>query len=210
MATAIITRLGKEQTSEYKIEGFLQESRDPNIDLHIQQKIIPGMYYVKLAEEHLYRPVSCIKVSFSNMANYPLQLWRHITREEDYLGFMFHNSEGEELCKGRFTYGNYQTNNKGKFNLLYLIAGELQKSPQGSELIGEDNIVFYLSQMLKFDGISLENPLLNIGDPSRINGLKRDYEVRTDYISTDNKQAAEGVATVKIVPKKIFCRHAKS
>ena len=206
---AIVTKIDKSSTSEERILAFLEKCKDPNTSLHIGQKVIPGMYYTKLAESHLCKPASLLEVSFTNQAFYPLNLWLNLTRKEDALEFMFHDKEEKELCRGRFSYGTYNEDNNEKFNLLYLIAGKLQRSDQGRELIGEDNFPFYLSQTLEFNGIPFQNPLLKIGVPERIGYSKRDYEIRTDYVNSNGNIFAEGTARIKIVPKKIFDRRKK-
>lgn len=206
----ITIKITEENTSDKKIENFLEEIKDPNINLHIGQKVMPGMYYTRLVESHLCKPVSRLEVSFTNQAFYPLNLWLNLTRKEDALEFMFHDKEEKELCMGRFSYGTHSGENNEKFNLLYLIAGDLQRSSQGLELIGEDNFPVYLSQTLEFNGIPLQNPLLDIGTLKKIDGSKRDYEIRTDYVNSNGDISAKGTARIKIIPKKIFRRHTKS
>ena len=204
-----LIKIAEENTSVKKIEDFLKEIKDPNTDLHIGQKIMPGMYYTRLAESHLYKPVSLIEISFTNQAFYPLNLWLYLTRKEDALEFMFHDKEKKELCTGKFSYGTHNEDNNEKFNLLYLIAGDLQNSTQGKKLIGKDNFPIYLAQTLEFNGIPFKNPSLNIEIPKKINDSKRDYEIRTDYANSNGDIPAKGTARVKIVPKKIFDRHKK-
>lgn len=205
--------------NEDRILRFLEETGDKN-EIHKSPiSMVPGMYWVKIAESLLNsfesiekRRLESLKVSFKGRLKYTtaaLDPHVYITQNEGDEGiFVFNFKNGErdrstvtarygkrtsqvELLEPEFLKDN-RTENAERFKLLYRLPEELQR-------IGGINGM-YIGQSLEFYRLARNAKSLDIGELKPLDEEPRIEELDTYYVDEHKNIIAKGVA--KVIPKR--------
>lgn len=202
-----------------RILEFLEETKDEN-EIHRPPKtVVPGMYWVKIAENMLNsfeslegRMLESLDVSFQGRLKYTtnvLEPYVHVKQSEENEGIFIFNfkNKGKNKSIVIAKYGNrdsqikriisrlsgsIKTENAKRFEMLYMVPGELQR-------VGGVNGM-YIGQNLEFYGSNGNIDSLDIGKLTRLPEDPRRGELDTVYTDKHKNVIAKGIA--KVIPKR--------
>jgi hypothetical protein len=204
-------KITNETTSEGRVIGFLDLTRDLNIVHREGGKLLPGMFYMALLAPYLSRPLKSLEVSFIDFRKYPLPL--EVTLLDSTpteTKFSFSDKDGQ-VCKGEVGYSETaKADNSGlqefadilglpqdytNLRALWLTCqtpGELVRTLQPH--IPKYKKGYYAKQTFNFSDYLPADATLKLGTDSLKFPITKG-RITTDYYS-GNTKVAEGKALV--------------
>lgn len=197
--------IGRDKTSDELIERFVSESLDENpIHKSYGGRVLPGLYYLKLIEPYIDKPISSVKMDFKGFAFFPIELRLDINESKYGRSDLFVFSQnGEQKSSVEVFYnGANIDNNSVKLQAVYRVGGELYQKFCGNGFDSENQRVLYVGQIMQFDKYYSGSCLINIGEPKKLS--KRDYIVETNYENSWGNVVGFGEASTMVIGKKTF------
>lgn len=202
--------ISRDMTSERRVIGFLDLTRDLNLVHREGGRFLPGMFYIALLANELDKPLKSIDISFKNFRKYPLECTLDLAPVSSGTTFSF-NDGSDLLCKGEVIYSeSARADNSGlqefadilqvpKYHVnlraLWLTCqtpGELVRTLQPH--IPEGKRGYYARQSYTFSDFLPADAKLKLGTDSLKFPITK-ARIITDYYS-DNTKVAEGRALV--------------